>query len=134
AGVGSAVNDTTRELGGALGIAILGSIANSAYRTAIDLGGLGLNAAAAQQSHESVGGAAVAASTMANGHAVTTRAASAFAHAFDVASVVSIGLALVAAVAVLVFSRPAREEQVVDDLDLELALELVPVRVGETRE
>jgi hypothetical protein len=30
AGVGSAVNDTTRELGGALGIAILGSVANSA--------------------------------------------------------------------------------------------------------
>ena len=28
AGVGSAMNDTTRELGGALGIAILGSIAN----------------------------------------------------------------------------------------------------------
>ena len=32
AGVGSAVNDTTREVGGALGIAVLGSIANSAYR------------------------------------------------------------------------------------------------------
>lgn len=31
AGVGSAVNDTTRELGGALGVAVLGSIVASAY-------------------------------------------------------------------------------------------------------
>jgi EmrB/QacA subfamily drug resistance transporter len=35
AGVGSAVNDTTRELGGALGIALLGSLLASKYRTAI---------------------------------------------------------------------------------------------------
>src|SRR5439155_11535553 len=58
AGVGSAVNDTTRELGGALGIAILGSIASSAYRSAIDLGGVSLPAAARGQAGESVGGAA----------------------------------------------------------------------------
>ena len=31
-GVGSAVNDISRELGGALGIAVLGSVLNSAYR------------------------------------------------------------------------------------------------------
>jgi DHA2 family multidrug resistance protein-like MFS transporter len=35
AGVGSAVNDTTREVGGALGIAALGSIANAVYRAGI---------------------------------------------------------------------------------------------------
>ena len=32
AGVGSAVNDTTREVGGALGVAVLGSIMSSTYR------------------------------------------------------------------------------------------------------
>src|SRR5207302_4640559 len=32
AGVGSAVNDTTRELGGALGVAVVGSILASLYR------------------------------------------------------------------------------------------------------
>lgn len=32
AGVGSAVNDTSRELGGALGVAVLGSVLNSVYR------------------------------------------------------------------------------------------------------
>jgi hypothetical protein len=33
AGVGSAVNDVTREVGGALGIAVVGSIVNTVYRT-----------------------------------------------------------------------------------------------------
>jgi EmrB/QacA subfamily drug resistance transporter len=32
AGVGSAVNDTTRQIGGALGVAVLGSVMSSAYR------------------------------------------------------------------------------------------------------
>jgi hypothetical protein len=36
AGVGSAVNDTTRQVGGALGVAVMGSIASSTYRHAID--------------------------------------------------------------------------------------------------
>jgi hypothetical protein len=31
AGAGSAVNDTTREVGGTLGVAIIGSVLNSAY-------------------------------------------------------------------------------------------------------
>ena len=35
AGVGSAVNDTTRELGGALGIAVLGSLVASHYQTTL---------------------------------------------------------------------------------------------------
>lgn len=58
AGVGSAVNDTTREVGGALGIAVLGSIANSAYRSGIDDSVLGrLPADAAAAANESVGAA-----------------------------------------------------------------------------
>ncbi|HWD08648.1 MAG TPA: DHA2 family efflux MFS transporter permease subunit [Actinomycetota bacterium] len=35
AGVGSAVNDTTRQVGGALGVAILGSIASALYRSKV---------------------------------------------------------------------------------------------------
>ncbi len=35
AGVGSAMNDTTRELGGALGVAVLGSVVTSQYTTGI---------------------------------------------------------------------------------------------------
>jgi len=37
AGVGSAVNDTSREVGGSLGVAILGSILSSGYRSSLDL-------------------------------------------------------------------------------------------------
>ena len=37
AGVGSAVNDVTREVGGAIGIAVMGSVLNSVYRSSIDL-------------------------------------------------------------------------------------------------
>ncbi|MGW7041396.1 MFS transporter [Streptomyces avermitilis] len=38
--VGSAVNDLSRDLGGALGIAVLGSVLNAGYRDKLDLGGL----------------------------------------------------------------------------------------------
>ncbi len=36
AGVGSAVNDTTRQVGGALGVALLGSILSAVYRSSMD--------------------------------------------------------------------------------------------------
>src|SRR5690606_28225644 len=35
AGIGSAMNDTTRQLGGALGVAVLGTIMNNAYQKGI---------------------------------------------------------------------------------------------------
>ena len=49
AGVGSAVNDTTRELGGAIGIAIVGSIISGVYRDQIRASLAGLPAEAASQ-------------------------------------------------------------------------------------
>lgn len=36
AGIGSAMNDTTRELGGALGVAVLGALMNSTYRDGVN--------------------------------------------------------------------------------------------------
>jgi hypothetical protein len=36
AGIGSAMNDTTREVGGALGVAIIGSVLAGSYRPAMD--------------------------------------------------------------------------------------------------
>jgi EmrB/QacA subfamily drug resistance transporter len=55
AGVGSAVNDTTRELGGAIGIAVVGSIVSAMYRDGVrpQLGAL--PAPAAEQVLKSVG-------------------------------------------------------------------------------
>jgi hypothetical protein len=62
AGVGSAVNDATRELGGTLGVAVIGSVALSAYRSSLD--DTVTNPAALEPARESVGAAfAVAART-----------------------------------------------------------------------
>ncbi|MBV9412172.1 MAG: MFS transporter [Acidimicrobiia bacterium] len=71
AGIGSAMNDTTRQVGGALGVAILGSITNAAYQSSIS----GAAAVKALPSpvraavHDSVGGALTAAKAMAAGPA-----------------------------------------------------------------
>jgi MFS transporter, DHA2 family, integral membrane protein len=110
AGVGSAMNDTTREVGGALGIAVFGSIVNSLYRSNLDLGGLDLPASAATEIKDSVGGAANAVSqTGVDGGAVIERAASAFTHAFDQMAVISVAISVAAAVVVLRTFTSAKE-------------------------
>jgi EmrB/QacA subfamily drug resistance transporter len=140
AGVGSAVNDTTRELGGALGIAILGSIANSAYRASINLSGLGLDAVARSHGEESIGTAARVAGSVPNGAVVKAHAAAAFTDAFNVANIVSIGIAVLAAVAVLVFARGTRVDTAdaeVDDVEddgVDIDLTLVAAAAGQATE
>jgi predicted MFS family arabinose efflux permease len=59
AGVGSAVNDTTRQVGGALGVAIIGSAVSSVYATRIGSlsGRFGLSAASAGEAESSLGSA-----------------------------------------------------------------------------
>jgi hypothetical protein len=57
AGVGSAVNDTSREVGGSLGVAILGSILSSGYRANLDLDLSQAPPEAAAAIKEGVGGA-----------------------------------------------------------------------------
>lgn len=66
AGVGSAVNDTVREVGGAFGIAVLGSITASVYRSRVDELGAGDGLTAEQAAHvrDGVGGALHAAAGM----------------------------------------------------------------------
>ena len=132
AGVGSAMNDTTRELGGALGIAILGSVATSAYRSAIDVAGLGLEAGPRHLAEESIGTAALVARQVPAGDAVRAQAASAFTDAFVLASVVSFGIVLAAAVAVWFFSRtrPDTVDEITDDA-FELELAMVPAGVDD---
>jgi EmrB/QacA subfamily drug resistance transporter len=136
AGVGSAVNDATREVGGALGIAILGSIANSAYRATVDMSGLGLGTDARAQAEDSVGAATGVAHALPGGADVQARAASAFSDAFNLAGAVSAGIALVAVAAVLWWSRArpcgVAEEEFVD-LD-EPAFDRVPVGVAQASE
>ncbi len=57
AGVGSAVNDTTREVGGSIGIAVLGSITSVVYRSNIAEALAGLPEQAREVAQESVGAA-----------------------------------------------------------------------------
>src|SRR5947209_10705722 len=60
AGVGSAVNDTTRQTGGALGVAILGSILAARYHSVIR-GAKAIPASVASGVHDSIGSALSAA-------------------------------------------------------------------------
>ena len=53
-GVASAVNDTSRELGSALGIALLGSLLNSGYRSGLEDATAGLPPEVAAQAEESI--------------------------------------------------------------------------------
>jgi EmrB/QacA subfamily drug resistance transporter len=106
AGVGSAVNDTTREVGGALGIAILGSIASALYRSAIDVKSVPLPPGAAKAAKESLGAASVVASHVPNGADLAAKAGRAFTHALNVTSLVVAVLSVGAAgVVAAVFSQ-----------------------------
>jgi hypothetical protein len=134
AGVGSAVNDTTREIGGTLGVAVLGSIMASVYggRILDALRGTPLPAglrtaagdslAAALQIAGDVGGAA--------GRGIAVAAQDAFVHAFQIGSVVTGAVALAGAVLALVFlpSRSRDEEPIAITLEREpLSPRLEPV-------
>ncbi len=114
AGVGSAINDLSRELGGALGIAVLGSILNSAYRASIGArlpGGLAPSVASA--AHRSVTDALLA-TTNPRTHlapAVAGQIVSAvkvtFAHSFGVAMIGGAVMLVVCSTLVWSFQRPA---------------------------
>lgn len=110
AGVGSAVNDTTPELGGALGIAVLGSIANAAYTCGLDLDGLDLPADVESTATESIGTVMMIAERLGPaGSQLVTRADAAFSDAFNLAAWTTAGLAAAAAVPVWTRFRPEHE-------------------------
>ncbi|MEW6154694.1 MAG: MFS transporter [Actinomycetota bacterium] len=108
AGVGSAVNDTTREVGGALGIALLGSISSAVYRSSLDLDGIPLPPEVAAAAKESIGAATVIAEQVPGGAELAARAGQAFSDAFNATSMVAVAFTLAAAAVVAgVFSRRA---------------------------
>jgi DHA2 family multidrug resistance protein-like MFS transporter len=111
AGVGSAVNDTTREFGGALGIAVFGTLVGSAYRSEIDVSGTDVPAGAADSAGESIGAAwGVAQGLPGGGEALLTQAQSAFVDAFRLTNTVSVAVAVLAAALVWATLRPGRGE------------------------
>ncbi|MFI8454073.1 MFS transporter [Kitasatospora sp. NPDC085464] len=100
AGVGSGLLQTLRQVGGALGIAVLGSLLSGAYRGALDTGGL--SAAAAHRAGESVV-AADAVARAGGGPALGASAHAAYVHGMGVVLLIA-GLVAVAS-AVLVAAR-----------------------------
>jgi EmrB/QacA subfamily drug resistance transporter len=80
AGVGSAVNDTSRELGGALGVAVLGSLVSSHFRTSMQGAVNGLPAPATHSLADALQSAAAAGG--AHGAAIANAAKASFVDAF----------------------------------------------------
>ena len=107
AGVGSAVNDTTRQVGGALGVAVLGSILASRYGPAMGeaLEGRPVPPEVADQIERSVGGAIAVAGRVGGsvGDLLTTSAREAFVDGMQVAVLSGAGVALLGAVVAFLF-------------------------------
>ncbi|HSK97449.1 MAG TPA: MFS transporter, partial [Euzebyales bacterium] len=107
-GVGSAMNDTTRMVGGALGVAVLGSVQASAYAATMEPVVRALPADAAAAAGDSIGGAlAVAARLGPVGQRLADGASAAFVDSMGTAVWVAVGVALVGALVSLAF-LPAR--------------------------
>jgi len=115
AGVGSAMNDTTRQMGGALGVAILGSVFATVYRPGMadQLAGFGLSTEQMTRAQDSIGGALqVAAELPAQaGQSLIDISKQQFVDGMATALVVAIVVVLVAAVIVFAF-LPARARDI----------------------
>jgi MFS family permease len=99
-GVGSAMNDLSRELGGALGIAAIGSVLAASYRSNLALPGL------PRQLAERARGSIAVAQQLGGG--VRVQAHAAFIDGMHVALVSTAVVACLAAVGVALLLRPAR--------------------------
>jgi len=119
-GIGSALNDLSREVGGALGIAVVGSIVTAVYRTNLHLSGM--HAAAAGEARGSFALAIHA------GGPVKAAASSAFVDGIHIGLLYAAGAALLAAitVAVLLPSGLRRRHPVSDVQEDRADRELAP--------
>jgi EmrB/QacA subfamily drug resistance transporter len=99
-GVGSALNDLSRETGGAVGIAVLASVLTATYQSHLSLAHVPAAQAAAARS-------SVAVATHLGG-TVAVQAQTAFADGMQLALLIAAGLVAVAAVTVALLMRPER--------------------------
>ncbi|MCU1398156.1 MAG: drug resistance transporter [Acidimicrobiales bacterium] len=117
AGVGSAMNDTTRQMGGALGVAILGSVFATVYRPGIAdrVGSLGLAGEQLSKAQDSIGGAVQVAGTLPSESArlLIASAKAEFVNGMHLAIYVGVGVIAVAAVIVFAY-LPARARDATD--------------------
>ncbi len=107
-GVGSGLIQAVRQVGGAIGVAVLGTVLNSTYRGSVDVGGLPASTAETVKRGVTAG-VAVADELRSAGLLAAVRRG--FADAMDTMLVVSAGVAMTAVVLALVFlpRRPQPE-------------------------
>ncbi|MFF0081373.1 MFS transporter [Streptomyces canus] len=121
AGSASALSNTFRQVGGALGIAVLGSVLSTAYRNSIEshLGMVpaGVRHTAGESIEATLG---VAAKLGPRGDALVGPANDAFLHAMHVTALCGAGVALVGALVVALFlpGRPTEPQQGQEEQDL----------------
>jgi len=110
ASVGSAVNDATRITGGALGVAILGSVLSSGYRGGMEDAVAGMPAPAADAARESLAGGLAAAARAGGepGRQLLVAAQDAFVAGMHTAAIVAGVIAIAGSLVALVW-LPARE-------------------------
>jgi hypothetical protein len=115
AGVGSAVNDTTRQVGGAVGVAVIGSVFNSLYTSTVTnrLTALALPGDVVQRAKTSIGAALAASNEIggANGLAVADAARRGFLHGMHTGLVVG-SVAAVVGVTVTLVWLPSRARSI----------------------
>jgi MFS transporter, DHA2 family, multidrug resistance protein len=109
-GVASAMNDVTRQVGGALGVAVIGSLISTLYASRVEDDAAGLPESARTAAEDSVGQANAVAATLngADGTSLANAAADAYTSALGIGLTVAGVLALIGAVAVKRL-LPARE-------------------------
>jgi fucose permease len=120
AGVGSAVNDTTRELGGTLGVAVVGSVFASVYGPSLadSLRGMPIPGPALDAARESMAGAFIVADQApAEAQPIIIDAArDAFVDGLAFGSLAAAAAAALGAIAVLKFLRARVPETATDDM------------------
>jgi EmrB/QacA subfamily drug resistance transporter len=122
AGVGSAVNDTTRALGGALGVAVTGSVASSVFASRISPALAHVPAAYAAQAKSSVGAAVTVGHHAPGpiGQTLVDAARQAFIVGSDRAMIVAVAAVALGSVVAALFLPPRARLEVPASLDLEL--------------
>ena len=110
AGLGSAINNLTRQAGGAMGVAVLGSLLTSIYAKKIATAVSELPGELAETAQDNLGAAAQVAAGLGGpaGDALRTAANAAFMDAFGIALLTAAGASLAGAVLLLRF-MPARD-------------------------
>jgi hypothetical protein len=129
AGVGSAVNDTTRQMGGALGVAVIGSLVASVYAAGIDdvAGQFGLTGPVLADARGSLGGALKSAGSMgSSGADFASAAKDAFVHGLSNGLRLGAMVVLVAAFVAYRF-LPATAHDSVDAFAPVLGVDVAPV-------